>query len=213
MCLSISRNFYNIVRGGSILLQDYSILKDKIYIWLLVYYNNKKIPNNTALGREIGANRNTVASHIKKLVEKGYLTITEDKIVLVNNFLNLDEVIIRDYLETTSSYSAVDLYQRLMEDNEIITKAQMAQELGMCRESVYHEAHSVVYAIVYEGKIRYVGCSNRFEARRRQHKEKRPFLTDDNFIIMYDNVGKNLFAMERELIRILQPEWNIALKY
>ena len=193
MCLSISRNFYNIVRGGSILIQDYSILKDKIYIWLLVYYNNKKIPNNTALGREIGANRTTVASHIKKLVEKDYLTITDDKIVLVNNFLNLDEVIIRDYLETTSSYSAV--------------------ELGMCRESVYHEAHSVVYAIVYEGKIKYVGCSNRFEARRRQHKKKRPFLTDDNFVIMYDNVGKNLFAMERELIRILQPEWNIMSKY
>ena len=96
-----------------------------------------------------------------------------------------------------------------MEDDEVMTKVQMAKDLGMCRES----AHSVVYAIVYEGKIRYVGCSNRFEARRRQHKEKRPFLTDDNFIIMYDNVGKNLFAMERELIRILQPEWNIMLKY
>lgn len=122
MCLSIARNFHNIVRGGNILLQDYSILKDKIYVWLLVYYNNKKIPSNSALGREIGANRNTVASHIRKLAEKDYLTITEDKIVLVNNFLNLDEVIIRDYLETTSSYSAIDLYQRLMEDDEVMTK-------------------------------------------------------------------------------------------
>ena len=46
----------------------YVLLKDKVYLMLLAFYNNKKMPTYEQLGQEIGLSRQTVSSRIKKLI-------------------------------------------------------------------------------------------------------------------------------------------------
>lgn len=72
---------------------------------------------------------------------------------------------------------------------------------------------SVVYGIVSEGKIKYVGTSNNFQDRINKHINKRPFLEKKDFVILKEvNFNQNRFNYELELIHLLQPEWNVLGK-
>lgn len=87
-----------------------------------------------------------------------------------------------------------------------VDKTELAKELEVSRSSLYLDTHKVIYAIISEGKIKYIGTTSHYEDRIAQHIKKRPFLTPSNFIILVDNVNK--FDIELDLIHLLQPEWN-----
>ena len=76
--------------------------------------------------------------------------------------------------------------------------------------SEFTPAGTIVYGIMSEGKIKYVGSSKNFYERIKQHIRKRPFLEEKDFVILKEvPYNQNRFNYELELIHLLQPEWNI----
>ena len=190
---------------------DYSLLKNKIYLMLLAYYNKKEFSSFVELGKLAGVSRQTASTKFKELQEKGIIELNDKDILFVKNILNIDIVKLQEYFDTTDSFNAVDLKQYLFNEN-IENKTQIAKELKMARSSMYLDNHSVVYAIQSEGKIKYIGTTQHFEDRIQQHIKKRPWLTPSNFLILVDNSNTQGFNIELELIHLLQPEWNIVGK-
>jgi predicted GIY-YIG superfamily endonuclease len=56
--------------------------------------------------------------------------------------------------------------------------------MRMARKTVYTKVQVVVYGIISEGKIKYVGSTSRYEERIKEHIKKRPFLDSKDFIIL-----------------------------
>lgn len=188
---------------------DYSLLKNKVYLTLLAYYDQKKMPSYVELGEKVGISRQTASTRTKELFDEGLIEKSDNKIV-VQNKLNIDVLLLKSYLDN-NRFDPVELKQLLFEDNEQ-TKTNLAKELGISRASIYLDQHTVVYAICSEGKIKYIGTTTHYEDRINQHIKKRPFLTPSNFIVLVDNILGSGYNTELELIHLLQPEWNIVGK-
>lgn len=62
----------------------------------------------------------------------------------------------------------------------------------------------IVYGIIHEGKLKYIGSTKNFPLRI---IKKRPFLTKDNFIIIKGVPFNTQFNVELDLIHYLQPEY------
>ena len=45
------------------------LLKDNVYLTLLAFYRNQKMPSYSELGRKIGLTRQTVSTRVKKLIQ------------------------------------------------------------------------------------------------------------------------------------------------
>ena len=189
---------------------DYSLLKNKIYLTLLAYYNNEKIPSFVKLGNKVGVTRQTASSRVKELTTSKLVVVDDNNNIFVENPLNIDVKKLRCYLDATTDFDPVELKILLfppLEGEEVI-KTKLAQDLGISRASLYLDKHSVVYAICSEGRIKYIGTTKHYEDRIAQHIKNRPFLTPANFIILVDDVSKNGFNIELDLIHLLKPEWN-----
>ena len=78
---------------------NYSLLKDKVYLTLLAFYNHKKMPSFTELGKIIGITRQTASTKTKELLNNGIISIDEEDILLVNNDLDIDVSLLREYLK------------------------------------------------------------------------------------------------------------------
>lgn len=46
-----------------------------------------------------------------------------------------------------------------------MNKVELAKELKIARSSLYLDNHSVVYGILSEGRIKYIGTTDHFEDR------------------------------------------------
>lgn len=187
----------------------YVLLKDKVYLMLLAFYNNKKMPTYEQLGQEIGLSRQTVSSRIKKLINDNIIIQDEKKIIVVANPLNIDIDILKNYLlEHNDDFNAIELNKVLFNVNNV-PKNQIGKTLQMARGTIYKKQRQVVYGIVDDkGVLKYVGTTDYFNERMSQHIKKKPFLTQNNFIILADNVGNNKYDIENLFITILKPEWN-----
>lgn len=189
---------------------NYSLLKNKIYLILLTYYNDSLMPSYVTLGEKAQVSRQTASKKVKELEDWGLIEI-EDNIVYVQNPLDIDREELRNYLdEEITRFDSAELYDILFgeQGNNLITKKEKANRLKMSRSNLYKDVHPVVYGIIEQGELKYIGCSEYYEERKKQHKLKRPHLNDDNFIILKDNLSENIFDIENLLIDILTPEWN-----
>lgn len=173
----------------------YEILKNKVYLTLLAFYDGLKMPSFTALGKEIGITRQTASTKVKELIDTGWIIKDEDGYISVNNELNLNKQQLRTYLLNSQEFNSMELF-----------------DLLMAKGTIYKEPHSVVYGIFLDGKLVYVGSSNFYEQRVIQHLKKHPELTINNFVILADNQNKTTYVNELDLIHLLQPEWNIKGK-
>ena len=185
---------------------DYSLLKNKTYLTLLAYYDFKSMPSFVQLGKDIGVSRQTASNKIKELINKNLINLDEENVVHVNNILNIDVNILKKYLDENNDINIVDLKCLLFGSSS--NKSELAKELNVSRQTLYTDDHSVVYGICSEGTIKYIGTTAHFEDRVKQHIKNRPFLNPNNFLILRDNVGKDGFNIELELIHLLKPEWN-----
>ena len=189
-------------------MTDYSLLRNKVYLILLANYNQKKIPSFIELGKLTDLTRQTASNKVKELVEKGLISLDDNNIVTVLNPLNINVADLRSYLEMAQSFNPQELKECLFGLSSETIKNQ-AKELKMSRTSLYLDDNGVVYGIVSEGKIKYIGTSAHFEYRIQQHIKKRPFLKPSDFVILAENKS---FNIEKELIHLLEPEWNIMSK-
>ena len=191
---------------------DYSLLKNKLYLILLAYYNEGKMPSFTKLGEKIGISRQTASTRFKELLKNGLITQDENDLIFVSNPLNIDLNKLKNYLDQNETINLLELKYYLFGTQENETKKDLAKQLGVSRSSLYLDEHSVVYAIQSEGRIKYIGTTQHFEDRIRQHIKKRPFLTPNNFLILVDNSNSQGYNIELELIHLLQTEWNVMGK-
>lgn len=187
---------------------DYSLLKNRVYLILLANYNQKKMPSFTELGKLTDLTRQTASTKTKELMEKGLILLDDNNIITVLNPLNIDKTNLISYLKITESFNPQELKEYLFGPSVETIKDQ-AKELKVSRSSLYLDNDGVVYGIVSEGKIKYIGTSAHFENRIQQHIKKRPFLKPSDFIILAENKS---FNIEKELIHLLEPEWNIMSK-
>lgn len=189
---------------------DYSLLKNRLYLTLLAFYDGQELPSYVQLGKENGISRQTASARVKTLIKDNLIIIWEDKTITVKNPLNLNIDILKEYLNSGETFNAIELKEKMFQEKR--TKTELAEELQVSRSSLSMDQHTVVYGICSEGKIKYIGTSKHFEDRIKQHIKNRPFLTAANFIILADNIIDNNFYIENQLIDILQPEWNILGK-
>lgn len=190
------------------------MLKNKPYLFLLAYYNEEKMPSYQTLGEKIGMSRQTVSKKIKELENDKYIEIDNEGYVFVDNSLNILEDELRIILEK-NNYKIEDIV-KLVEDSEKYTKTELARKLHMSRMALYQEETKpdfcVVYGIISEGILKYIGSSDRYDERIKEHILKRPFLTRDNFCVLQMCSSKDMLNIEKRLIKTLQPEWNIMSK-
>ena len=188
--------------------KNHSLLKNKVYLYLLAFFNKEKMPSYTELGQRIGVTRQTVSTKVKDLIKKENIKINKDDIVEVKNTLDLDVDKLRKILITKPTVTPVELEQILFYN---IDKNQILKNLDISNGNYWDSLKSevVVYGIISEGVLKYVGCTKQYQVRIKQHMNKRPFLKIDNFVILKKVEENTQFDYERQLLHLLQPEWNI----
>lgn len=188
---------------------DYSLLKNKVYLYLLAFYNNKKKPSYLKISKEIDICRQTVSKKMQELINDGIIIITEDDNILVKNVLQIDIDELRKLLEQRI-YNPTQLAQLLL-DGENLTNKELMKTCGISKASFYNNQHAngtFIYGIISEGQLKYVGSTDNLVERIKQHINNRPFLKPDNFIILKQISLTGRYSDETDLIHILQPEWN-----
>lgn len=68
---------------------------------------------------------------------------------------------------------------------------------------------AIIYAIIEDGIVKYVGQTENYENRKLQHMKKREWLKENNFIILTKTSIQNKSLYERMFIKAIQPEWNV----
>lgn len=192
------------------------LLKDNVYLTLLAFYNGQKMPKYTTIGNIVNITRQTVAKRVKNLIDSELIFLDENNIVSVKNELNINVNVLAEILTTNPNANVLYLKNKLFqnEDNSNKTAAEEAEELNISVSTFYNcqKERFVVYGIISEGVIKYVGSTKCYENRIKQHILTRPFLNMSNFIILKEVTEENRFFEERQLISIIQPEWNIMSK-
>lgn len=188
------------------------LLKDNVYLTLLAFYDNVKMPSFVSLSQKTGLTRQTVSKKVKNLLDTELIIIDENDIVHVSNKLDINVNKLNYILTLYPGINVLTLKEKLFGPVDNISEA--AKELGLSRTSIYHCKNSkmVVYGIISEGIVKYIGSTKCYEERIKQHILNRPFLTNSNFIILKEIDENDRFFQERQLIEIIQPEWNIMGK-
>ena len=188
------------------------LLKDNVYLTLLAFYRDKKMPSYSELGRKIGLTRQTVSTRVKKLIQDKIIELDEDGNVIILEEIDVDKDLLRQILIEAPNIDVVDLNFRLNGQlKEVDSVYNLSDLIDVPTSTIYVNRNSecVVYGIVSEGVVKYIGSTKHYQERIKEHILKRPFLTSNNFIIL-KRVGLNeRFSYEGVLIKILKPEWNI----
>ena len=188
------------------------LLKDNVYLTLLAFYRNQKMPSYSELGRKIGLTRQTVSTRVKKLIQDKIIELDEDNNVIVLEEIDVDKDLLRQILTETPNINVVDLNFRLNGQlKEVDSVYDLSDLIDVPTSTIYANKNSecVVYGIVSEGVVKYVGSTKHYQERIKEHILKRPFLTSNNFIILKRVELNERFSYEGVLIKILKPEWNI----
>ena len=188
------------------------LLKDNVYLTLLAFYRNQKMPSYSELGRKIGLTRQTVSTRVKKLIQDKIIELDEDNNVIVLEEIDVDKDLLRQILTETPNIDVVDLNFRLNGQlKEVDSVYDLSDLIDVPTSTIYanKNAECVVYGIVSEGVVKYVGSTKHYQERIKEHILKRPFLTSNNFIILKRVELNERFSYEGVLIKILKPEWNI----
>lgn len=78
---------------------DYSLLKNKLYLYLLANYNGAVKPSFVELSKKLDMTRQTISIHYKKLVSDG-VVLEDGKKITVTNPLNISIVELRQALDS-----------------------------------------------------------------------------------------------------------------
>ena len=188
------------------------LLKDNVYLTLLAFYRNQKMPSYSELGRKIGLTRQTVSTRVKKLIQDKIIELDEDNNVIILEEIDVDKDLLCQILTETPNIDVVDLNFRLNGQlKEVDSVYDLSDLIDVPTSTIYANKNSecVVYGIVSEGVVKYVGSTKHYQERIKEHILKRPFLTSNNFIILKRVELNERFSYEGVLIKILKPEWNI----
>ena len=98
---------------GEKLLIDYSLLKNKVYLALLAYYDADEMPSFIELGKIVGVSRQTASTKVKELLNNNIIKLDDNDILTISNPLNIDKNELKAYLEMTDSFNSMGLKEHL----------------------------------------------------------------------------------------------------
>ena len=189
------------------------LLKNNVYLTLLAFYNGGKMPKYTTLSKQIGITRQTVSTKVNKLKEQGIISVDDNGILSIKNINDLDIELLKSILISNPNINSIDLQIELF-GLKYKNAYDLAEKTGISVNSIYNNLDSeiVVYGIISEGVVKYVGSTKHYDERIKEHIRKRNFLSRENFIILKKVELNDRFNYEKTLIQILKPEWNVIGK-
>lgn len=192
-----------------------TLIKNKVYLYLLAFYDSCPLPPSTVLAKQIGITRQTVSKKYKELKDTGIITITPSKTIIVKNEYNIDKNVLKNFLQNNSNYTYETLLSIL--SLPFNNRKEIEEKYGISVKTLKNEETKdnnfcYIYGIVTDGVLEYVGSTNNFEVRKKQHILRRPFLKDENFIILKKLSSQDKLDEEKLNIKLYNPEWNIVSK-
>ena len=192
-----------------------TLIKNKVYLYLLAFYDGCPLPPSTVLAKQIGITRQTVSKKYKELKDTEIITITPSETIVVKNEYNIDKNVLKNFLQNNSNYS----YESLLSILKLPfnNRKEIEEKYGISVKTLKNEETKddnfcYIYGIVINGVLEYVGSTNNLELRKKQHILRRPFLKDENFIILKKLSSQNKLDEEKLNIKLYNPEWNIVSK-
>lgn len=193
------------------------LLKDKIYLYLLAFYNLHIKPTYTQLAEELKITRQTASVKFKNLLDTEIIKIKKEngkQLLFVKNPLNLKENKLQEYFIKNNNdiINFKEFLSQICDEslNLKINTQEMINQLHVSNSTYYENKENIVYGIIYNHELKYIGKTDNYKRRMNQHIKIRPFLTEENFIILSKTENINPNTIERYLIEILNPEWNIV---
>lgn len=192
-----------------------TLIKNKVYLYLLAFYDGCPLPPSTVLAKQIGITRQTVSKKYKELKDTEIITITPSETIIVKNEYNIDKNVLKNFLQNNSNYS----YETLLSILKLPfnNRKEIEEKYGISVKTLKNEETKddnfcYIYGIVINGVLEYVGSTNNLELRKKQHILRRPFLKDENFIILKKLSSQDKLDEEKLNIKLYNPEWNIVSK-
>ncbi len=192
-----------------------TLIKNKVYLYLLAFYDGCPLPPSTVLAKQIGITRQTVSKKYKELKDTEIITITPLETIIVKNEYNIDKNVLKNFLQNNSNYS----YEALLSILKLPfnNRKEIEEKYGISVKTLKNEETKddnfcYIYGIVIDGVLEYVGSTNNLELRKKQHILRRPFLKDENFIILKKLSSQDKLDEEKLNIKLYNPEWNIVSK-
>lgn len=192
-----------------------TLIKNKVYLYLLAFYDGCPLPPSTVLAKQIGITRQTVSKKYKELKDTEIITITPSETIIVKNEYNIDKNVLKNFLQNNSNYS----YEALLSILKLPfnNRKEIEEKYGISVKTLKNEETKdnnfcYIYGIVIDGVLEYVGSTNNLELRKKQHILRRPFLKDENFIILKKLSSQDKLDEEKLNIKLYNPEWNIVSK-
>ena len=192
-----------------------TLIKNKVYLYLLAFYDGCPLPPSTVLAKQIGITRQTVSKKYKELKDTEIITITPSETIIVKNEYNIDKNVLKNFLQNNSNYSYEALLSILklpFSNRKEIEKKYGISVKTLKNEETKDDNFCYIYGIVIDGVLEYVGSTNNLELRKKQHISRRPFLKDENFIILKKLSSQDKLDEEKLNIKLYNPEWNIVSK-
>lgn len=192
-----------------------TLIKNKVYLYLLAFYDGCPLPPSTVLAKQIGITRQTVSKKYKELKDTEIITITPSETIIVKNEYNIDKNVLKNFLQNNSNYS----YEALLSILKLPfnNRKEIEEKYGISVKTLKNEETKddnfcYIYGIVIDGVLEYVGSTNNLELRKKQHILRRPFLKNENFIILKKLSSQDKLDEEKLNIKLYNPEWNIVSK-
>lgn len=192
-----------------------TLIKNKVYLYLLAFYDGCPLPPSTVLAKQIGITRQTVSKKYKELKDTEIITITPSETIIVKNEYNIDKNVLKNFLQNNSNYG----YEALLSILKLPfnNRKEIEERYGISVKTLKNEETKddnfcYIYGIVINGVLEYVGSTNNLELRKKQHILRRPFLKDENFIILKKLSSQDKLDEEKLNIKLYNPEWNIVSK-
>ena len=206
---------------------NYSYLRDRIYLFLLCYYNEKELPTYVKLARKCGYSRQTIAKKIKELQDAEIMVPMDDGKYLFMDFLEEEDIEKEEVMqllkepynnnelgmillsmirpETTAEevHILLDVSENTLNDefkNDLFISKKTPQE-------IVEERKFLIFGIEYQGKIVYLRATQNYEFKIRSLIKEYPNLKRENFIIMREEVN-NYQCLLRAAISLIKPEFN-----
>ena len=206
---------------------NYSYLRDRIYLFLLCYYNEKELPTYVKLARKCGYSRQTISKKIKELQDAEIMIPMDDGKYLFVDFLEEEDIEKEEVMqllkepynnnelgmillsmirpETTAEevHILLDVHENTLNDefkNDLFISKKTPQE-------IVEERKFLIFGIEYQGKIAYLGATQNYEFKIRSLMKEYPNLKRENFIIMREEVN-NYQCLLRAAISLIKPEFN-----
>lgn len=192
-----------------------TLIKNKVYLYLLAFYDGCPLPPSTVLAKQIGITRQTVSKKYKELKDMEIITITPSETIIIKNEYNIDKNILKNFLQNNSNYTYEALLSIL--NLPFNNRKEIEERYGISVKTLKNEETKdnnfcYIYGIVINGELEYVGSTNNLELRKKQHILRRPFLKDENFIILKKLSSQDKLDEEKLNIKLYNPEWNIVSK-